>query len=204
MAETVSWMVKRETSAKRFRVTCRILRCFLAGGLVGGALMGLLVAGIARLFYVALGNELRPFSAAAAALAIAYLGTTLGVWRMPKPQIAQQVPSSWREVFPPGVASFLYASALGLTFFTRIGSLALFPLLALSLGLGQWPLAIVSLFAITGFFRAATALIVPVSDWIDVSGWDIFSTLTGQARRAQRLESVVLAVSAAILIVNLV
>jgi len=201
MVQTISWMVTREEPASRARISGVILRWFLAGGLAGGAVAGVIVAGAARLIYIVFGDELRFLSLAAAAVAIAYLGRMLGLWRVPKPQIAQQVPSSWRDVLPPRVASFLYAGTLGLTFFTRVGSLALFPMLVLALGLGRWPLAVISLFAIAGLIRAATALIVPLFDWVDDHDSLIFSALKLPARVAQKLEAGVLAAVAGLLLI---
>lgn len=52
MTETISWMVKREHPTKRPKVNGLILRWFLAGGLVGGTLAGVIVAGVARVIYV--------------------------------------------------------------------------------------------------------------------------------------------------------
>lgn len=201
MVQTISWMVKREDFASRTKMSGVILRWFLAGGLLGGAIAGLLVAGPARLIYAIFGTQLRLLTAVAVIPAVAYLGRPLRLWRLPKLQIAQQVPSSWRDVWPPRVASFLYAGALGLTFFTRVSSLALFPLTLLALGLGQWPIAIVALFAISGLLRAATALLVPLFDWVDVSGSVIFAALERQGRAAERLEGLVLAAGAALLTV---
>ena len=160
---------------------------------------GLLVAGPARLIYVLFGDQLRLFMATAVILSLAYLGRPLRLWRVPKPQIAQQVPPSWREVWPPRMASFLYAGALGLTFFTRISSVAVFPMTMLALGLGRWPLALIALFAITGLIRAATALIVPLFDWVDVDGSFIFAVVEQRGRVAETIEAAVLAAGGACL-----
>src|SRR5438094_6454693 len=141
MAQTISWMVKREEPATRAKMSGVILRWFLAGGLVGGTVAGVVVAGPARLIYAVFGDQIRVFSVVAVILSIGYLGRPLKLWRLPKPQFAQQVPPSWRDVWPPRTASFLYAGALGLTFFTRINSVALFPLAALALVPGRWPIA---------------------------------------------------------------
>jgi MFS family permease len=199
MIQTISWMVQREELSSRARISRVILRWFLIGGLLGGAAAGLLVAGPARVIYTLVGNQLRLFVAAAVVLAIAYVGRPLKLWRVPKPQFAQQVPPSWRDVWPPRMASFLYAGVLGLGFFTRISSVALFPLGVLALGLGKWPLAIVTLFAITGLMRAATALIVPLFGWVEVSGSTIVNALGLRAELADRVEAIVLVAGAALL-----
>jgi hypothetical protein len=202
MLQTVSWMVTREEPASQAKMSGVILRWFLAGGFAGGVVAGLLVAGPARVIYLTLGNRPRLFATAAVVFAIGYLGNVLKLWRLPKPQIAQQVPPSWRDVWPPRLASFLYAGTLGLTFFTRVSSLALFPLVVLALGFGSSPLAIVALFATTGLLRAGTALIVPMLGWADLwSGRRIVAAMEAAWRTVERFEAAVLTAAASLLLV---
>lgn len=197
MVQTISWMVTRRDLGSRPRASGLIQRWFLVGGLVGGATGGLVVAGVARLTYVVVGEQTGLFLLASAAVAFLYGMHTIGVWSMPKPQVAQQVPSAWRDVLPVRAASFLYALTLGFTFATRVSSLALYPLLVLSLGLGKWPLAVIALFAIAGLTRAATALIVPLRGWDGASNSVMVPVLEAGAQFTIRLEAVVLLLGAA-------
>lgn len=204
MAQTISWMVQREAPGNQARVTRIILTWFLAGGLVGGAIAGVLIAGLARLIFLISGGEIEAFAVAALLVSVAYIGTPLRLWRMPKPQIRQQVPATWRDVWSPRIASFLYAGTLGFGFLTRASSLAWFPLIILTLGLGQWPLAIIALFSIVGFVRAMTATVVPLLGWISVDSRVIVGALSSAGLVAQKLEALVLGIAAGLLLFGLV
>jgi hypothetical protein len=99
-------------------------------------------------------------------------------------------------VLPARAASLLYALTLGFTFATRVSSLALYPLIVLSLGLGRWPLAVIAVFGIAGLTRAATALIVPWQGWEGASNSLIVPALEAGAKSAIRLEAAVLLTAA--------
>ena len=200
MTQTISWMVQREAPANRDMMSRRILTWFIAGGLIGGSIAGILVVGLARIVVLVLGTQMKVFALGALIVALAYLGRTFRLWRMPKPQSSHQVPSSWRDVWPPRMASFLYAGTLGFGFVTRISSLALFPLIVLALGFGRWPLAIIALFAIVGLVRAATALVVPLFGWVSVDTRVIVNGLGSAGLLAEKLEAFVLGVAVALLV----
>jgi hypothetical protein len=108
--------------------------------------------------------------------------------------IRHQVPEAWRNIFAPSIASFLYAGALGLTFFTRISSFAVYPLVILILGIGERPWAIICLFALAGLIRAATALLVLIRGWAYLPTAEVLDELRG-------ISSVVNKSSAAVAIV---
>jgi MFS family permease len=200
MTQTISWMVQRETPANREMMSRRILTWFVIGGLIGGSVAGVLVVGLARIVVLASGNQVKVFALAALIVAVAYLGYTLRLWRMPKPQLRQQVPPSWRDVWSPRIASFFYSATLGFGFVTRISSLALFPLIVLTLGLGRWPLTIIALFGIVGLVRAAMALVGPLFGWASVDSRVIVDRLGSAGLHAQKLEALVLGVAGALLV----
>jgi len=139
----------------------RILTGFLVGGLVGGAAMGGLIAVVARLIFYVVGAHPAAVAIAAAVVAAVYGGRAAGFWRVPKPQSPHQVPPAWRDIFSPVVASVVYAAGLGAIYFTRIGSVAVYPLAILLLGMGRAPIAIIEIMAVVGLVRAATALVGP-------------------------------------------
>lgn len=201
MAETIRWMVVREPVQQRTRLSRQILAVFLIGGFLGGAISGVFVGGIAWLIHI-IGLETRGFAIVAIVLALGYAGHVAGLWKLPKPQLPHQVPPAWREVLPPLGASFIYAGVLGMTFFTRIGSLLFYPMLVLLLGLGQHPATIVSAFALAGLGRAATALIVPLFSWYNVGGEAVFDVLDHSFPLARKSELAMLVVLPAILMVE--
>jgi hypothetical protein len=165
MIHTIRWMVMREPEADQYRIGAQILFLFLLGGLTGGAVAGGMVAFVGYLLFLLVGSHLVGFALASSLVGVAYIGQQLGWWRLPRLSLSHQVPEAWRNIFAPKTASFLYSGALGLTFFTRISSYALYPFLVLLLGLGRWPWAAILLFVIAGFTRSATALLVPVKRW---------------------------------------
>jgi hypothetical protein len=165
MVETIRWMVQREPQGTQYYVGVRAMSFFLLGGLAGGALAGVLLALGAYALYMAIGPHPIGFALASAIAAVAFAGRQLEWWTIPKPSLRHQVPEAWRNIFAPSTTSFLYAGALGLTFFTRISSFAVYPLVVLMLGLGQWPWAIICLFAVAGLVRAGTALLVLIRRW---------------------------------------
>ena len=158
MIHTIRWMVSREPSSQQKRVAERILPLFLLGGLVGGAVAGVVTAFFARILLGAAGGHLLFFALASSVVAVAYMGRVVGLWNIPKISFKHQVPEAWRNMFRPQTASLIYSTALGFTFPTRISSYAVYPLVVLLLGLGQWPWIVVSIFAVMGLTRAATAL----------------------------------------------
>jgi hypothetical protein len=139
-----------------------ILTWFLVGGLVGGGMMGALIALPAVVLFSAFHSSPAVFIIVAAALAAIYAGQAANLWRVPKPQFPHQVPESWRNVFDYKAASFVYAGGLGTLYFTRLASAAAYPLAVLLLGMGQAPIAIIEIMATVGLVRASTALIVPL------------------------------------------
>lgn len=162
MIYSISWMVKRDTQPTGRRAWYAIMFSFLAGGLVGGAVMGALLAfpayELSRLggrwtIDVALG--------AAALVASAYAGRAAGLWRLRTPQSKHQVPEAWRNIFAPRVASFIYAGGLGMIYPTRLGSSTAYPLAFLLVAMGRTPIAIVETMATIGLIRAASVLLVP-------------------------------------------
>lgn len=165
MVHTIRWMVMREPPTEHDRMGAQILPLFLLGGFVGGASAGGLVAFAAYLISLLLGRHLAAFAIASSLVGMVYVAKHLGWIRLPRLSLNHQVPEAWRNIFPPSTASFLYSAALGLTFFTRISSSAMYPFVILLLGFSRWPWAIVLLFAITGFTRSATALVVPIKRW---------------------------------------
>jgi hypothetical protein len=165
MIHTIRWMVRREPQERQPHVYTQVLVPFLLGGLMGGAAAGLLVALVARVLFLVVGSHLRVVALVSSLVALAYLGQVLGIWRLPRLSVRHQVPRAWQEMFRAPIASFLYSAGLGLTFFTRISSTALYPFVAVLLGLGQWPWAVVLLFALSGLMRASTALLVPARHW---------------------------------------
>jgi hypothetical protein len=165
MIETIRWMVQREPHGTQYHVGVRAMSFFLLGGLAGGAVAGVLLALGAYALYMVIGSHLIGFALASAIAALAFAGRQLEWWTIPKFSLRHQVPEAWRNIFAPSAASFLYAGALGLTFFTRISSFAVYPLVILMLGIGERPWAIICLFAVAGLVRAGTALLVLIRRW---------------------------------------
>jgi hypothetical protein len=165
MVETIRWMVQRESQDTQYHVGIRAMSLFLLGGLTGGAVAGVLLALGAYALFIAIGSHLVGFALASATAALAFAGRQLEWWTIPNVGLRHQVPEAWRNIFAPSTASFLYAGALGLTFFTRISSFAVYPLVILLLGIGQKAWVIICLFAMTGLVRAATALLVLIRRW---------------------------------------
>lgn len=196
MLMTVSLMVAREPPDRRNPTSRTVGIWFLAGGLAGGTLTGLALAGGAAIIHLVTGDMVSGFALAAAVTAVAYVGPALSLWRFPKPGTAHQVPAEWREMFPTQLTSFVYAAVLGMTFFTRISSLAVYPFVVLTLGLGQWPLAIIALFALAGLIRAGTALVVPVLEWIETTSEAVSAAVARPARLTRSAEGVVLLLAA--------
>jgi hypothetical protein len=163
MLQTISWMVKRETPASRTRTERDVLASFLAGGLVGGAVTGSLVALLARGIFNLGGRHETFFALTGGLLAFAYAGASARVWRLPMPQLKSQVPLAWRDIFRPRFASFLYSAGLGMFYFTRLGSAVALPMTVYALGLGDRPIAVVLAFGAAGLIRASTSLIVPLA-----------------------------------------
>jgi hypothetical protein len=182
MIHTIRWMVSREPSSQQKRVAERILPLFLLGGLVGGAVAGVVTAFFARILLGAAGGHLLFFALASSIVAVAYMGRVVGLWNIPKISFKHQVPEAWRNMFRPQTASLIYSTALGFTFPTRISSYAVYPLVVLLLGLGQWPWIVVSIFAVMGLTRAATALLVPIRGWSRHSAESVATELTALSR----------------------
>jgi hypothetical protein len=162
MLHTVSWMVTRDQAIKPERVQSGVLTSFLVGGVAGGAVMGAIIAAPAWALYSVIGPQPAAFAAVSAVVAIAYAGRAMNLWPAPRPQFASQVPEAWRNIFSANVASFIYAAALGMIYFTRLASLVAYPLAVIMLGLGGTPLAIIEIMAVTGLARASTAVLVPL------------------------------------------
>lgn len=165
MIHTIRWMVMREPEADRYRVGVQVLILFLLGGLTGGAVAGGLVAFLAYLISLLVGPQLVVLAVASSLVGMLYVVEPVGWVRMPRLSLRHQVPEAWRNMFAPRTSSFLYSTALGLTFFTRISSTALYPFLVLLFGFSRWPWVAILLFAITGFTRSAMALLVPMKRW---------------------------------------
>jgi len=142
-------------------VEAGVLTFFLVGGVAGGAVMGALIAFPARELFDIGGFRPVAFVTAAAVLAAVYAGRAANLWYIPKPRFRHQVPEAWRNIFAPRVASFLYAGGLGMIYFTRLESLAAYPLAVLLIGMGRTPLAIIEIMAAVGLARASTVLAVP-------------------------------------------
>jgi len=155
-------MVTRDPQANSERMMSAILGWFIAGGLVGGALIGAVIAFPAWALFHAVGPHISIFLMATAAVAGVYLGTATNLWRAPKPQLRHQVPLAWRELFKPKVAAFLYAGGLGTIFSTRLASLTAYPFAVMLIGIGSQPAALISLTAVVGLTRAGTAIIIPM------------------------------------------
>jgi hypothetical protein len=179
MVDTIRWMVIREPEAQQRRVSVQVLSSFLLGGVAGGAVAGGFLALLASVVAAATGTHLAAFAFAAGLVGLAYLGQQAGLWRIPKVSSPHQVPKAWRSEFSPRTSSLLYSGALGLTFFTKISSYMLYPLVVLLLGLGAWPWAVVSLFALVGLTRAATGLLVPIRRWAHTSTTEVNAQLQG-------------------------
>jgi hypothetical protein len=138
-----------------------ILSWFLAGGLVGGILMGALLTVPARGLYNLIGSAPMLFLVISAVVSALYLTRVFNILKVPRPQFPHQVPEAWRNVFSSRVASFVYAAGLGTIYFTRLGSLVAYPLVILLLGMGKFPLAVIEVMASIGLVRAVTVLLVP-------------------------------------------
>jgi len=178
----------------------KVLLLFIAGGLAGGLLAGVFVALAARGLFFLGGSHLNLIAILTSIAAFAYFTRQAGIIGFPAPTAHHQVPEAWRNIFSPGTGSFLYAGALGLTFFTRVSSYSLYPLVLLLLGLGRWPIAIMSLFAITGLARASTTLLVPTKGWSKQDAIDISGHIGAAAVVATRLgEFLLLGISAALM-----
>jgi hypothetical protein len=194
MLHTISLMVIRIHSPReRERLWPRILTGFLVGGLAGGAVMGALIAVVARFLFYLVGAHPAFVAGASAAVAAAYAGRAASVWRFPKPQSPHQVPPAWRDIFGPIVASVVYAAGLGAIYFTRIGSLAAYPLAILLLGMGAAPIAIIEIMAVVGLVRAATALVGPFLHLDRGSSQTVPALMERRAIAVRRTELFVLA-----------
>jgi len=185
-------MVDRELEAERHRARAEALVWFLLGGLAGGALVGSVIALLARVIFYLSGSRPLLFLGAAAVVAAAYAGQVASFWPVPRPQFRHQVPESWRNIFSRKVASFLYAAGLGTVFFTRLSSTAAYPLAILLLGLGRTPVAIIAIMASVGLVRASTSLVLPLLHLDRVSSDAIVTWIGSKYRTVQRLEMTVL------------
>jgi len=185
-------MVTREPEGARDRVRARIVTWFLIGGIAGGALMGAMIAVVARELFNVIGSRTTIFVAIAAVVASAYAGRAANLWHLPKPQLPHQVPEAWRNIFGLRFASFIYAGGLGMIYFTRLGSLAAYPLALLLLGMGRTPLAIIEMMAAVGLVRASTALVLPVRGLDRMSGDAVPTWLQKHSKAMQRGEVLVL------------
>jgi hypothetical protein len=185
-------MVTREPEEARDRVRARILTWFLIGGVAGGALMGAMIAVVARELFNVVGSRTTIFVAIAAVVASAYAGRAANLWHLPKPQLPHQVPEAWRNIFGLRFASFIYAGGLGMIYFTRLGSLAAYPLALLLLGMGRTPLAIIEMMAAVGLVRASTALVLPVRGLDRMSGDAVPAWFQEHSKGMQRAEVLVL------------
>jgi hypothetical protein len=192
MLHTISWMVTREPEEARDRVRARILTWFLIGGVAGGALMGAMIAVAAGELFTVIGSRTTIFVAIAAVVASAYAGRAANLWHLPKPQLPHQVPEAWRNIFGLRFASFIYAGGLGMIYFTRLGSLAAYPLALLLLGMGRIPLAIIEMMAAVGLVRASAALVLPVRGLDRMSGDAVPTWLQKHSKAMQRGEVLVL------------
>ena len=192
MLHTISWMVTREPEEARDSVRARILTWFLIGGVAGGALMGAMIAVAAGELFHVIGSRTTTFAAIAAVVASAYAGRAANLWHLPKPQLPHQVPEAWRNLFGLRFASFIYAGGLGMIYFTRLGSLAAYPLALLLLGMGRTPLAIIEMMAAVGLVRASTALVLPVRGLDRMSGDAVPTWLQKHSKAVQRGEVLVL------------
>ena len=192
MLHTISWMVTREPEEARDRARARILTWFLIGGVAGGALMGAMIAVVAGELFTVIGSRTMIFVAVAAVVAFAYAGRAANLWHLPKPQLPHQVPEAWRNIFGPSFASFIYAGGLGMIYFTRLGSLAAYPLALLLLGAGRTPLAIIEMMAAVGLARASTALVLPARGLDRMSGDAVPTWLQKHSKGVQRAEVLVL------------
>jgi hypothetical protein len=192
MLYTISWMVEREPQAERHRARAEVLAWFLLGGLAGGALMGSVIALLARTIFYLSGSPPLLFLGAAAVVAAAYAGQAAALWRVPRPQFHHQVPESWRNIFSRKVASFVYAAGLGTVFFTRLSSRAAYPLAILLLGIGRTPVAIIAIMASVGLVRASTSLVLPSLHLDRVSSDGIVTWIASKYRTVERLEMTVL------------
>ena len=192
MLHTISWMVTREPEGARDRVRARIVTWFLIGGIAGGALMGAMIAVVARELFNVIGSRTTIFVAIAAVVASAYAGRAANLWHLPKPQLPHQVPEAWRNIFGLRFASFIYAGGLGMIYFTRLGSLAAYPLALLLLGAGRTPIAIIETMAAVGLVRASTVLVLPVRGLDRMSGDAVPTWLQKHSKAMQRGEVLVL------------
>lgn len=96
-----------------------------------------------------------------AALAMAYAAADLGLVRLPRLTLAQAVPVTWWQRWPPSVAAVAYGGALGLGLTTRIHFGAFYVLCALSVLHGNpgWGALLF------GTFGAARALVLLPASW---------------------------------------
>lgn len=161
MLYSISWMVTREPASGWRRTYRKVATMFAIGGLAGGALVGAIVSVPATWLHHASAQSPRALWLTCAVLSFAYLGSALHVYRLPKLQAPHQVPQAWRDIFSAPVAAFVYAAGLGTVYFTRLATFAAYGLLALLLGLGAHPVAVIEVGAMTGLVRAMTALILP-------------------------------------------
>lgn len=201
MAHTVSWMVTRERPEDRARAGGVALRAFLGGGLLGGAAAGALVLALAApLGALPAQGRLAILAGLAAAVAAAYAGRAAGWWRVPAPEPARQVPEAWRELLSTRAAALAYGAGLGFSFATHIRSLALYPLLVLSLGLAHRPLAPVAVLAVAGLARSAALVAAPARGWLSAPGERVVAALDAAEPVARRLEAVILLAGAGALV----
>lgn len=99
---------------------------------------------------------------------IAYALAELRILRLPHPQIARQVPSSWRVLFHPWVTASLYGVGLGCGIMTRIVTGALY-VVVIGLVLYAHPFYATITFALFGLGRGASTII---------AGWTIRGLLS--------------------------
>ncbi len=191
MLSTISWMVNRDADQSE-SAHFSIVGMFLLGGLFGGGAAGALLALAARGVFFILGSAPPLFALASVVLGLVFLGDSLDLFTLPRPQFHHQVPEAWRNIFAPPVASFVYASSLGAFFFTRINSLVVYPLVALLLGMGKWPVAIVCCMAVGGMTRAATALVLPLKGLYGLDGTGLLGHVEARLSRIRSIEVVVL------------
>jgi hypothetical protein len=140
----------------------------MAGSAAAGLVWGLALALLGRWI------PGQPGRAAFLVIAICYLAAELRVWQLPLPQTGRQVPAGWRQRFPQPVTAALYGALLAPGVGTRVPFPSFVGLLAASLLLHSYEIAVVAMlgYAVARASSAILAANVRFGGEIDVAlGW---------------------------------
>ena len=156
MATSITPVVYRERRMLRWGIAAQL---HIAGAGIGGAFTGLLLSFASRWLHASRDDH---WPLALAILSVAALGyglAELQFLRLPRPQIARQVPKYWRGRFHPWITATLYGMGLGSGVTTRIVTGLLYIILVAVVAAAE-PLYGMVIFGLFGLSRGTSAMIL--------------------------------------------